>query len=354
MLFRQKEKVPDQGKDNFRDFMRREGDSCQQTQMKLSTFIHKTIPNEQTQSQLSPVPSVLDGSLKMIGNSWDAKHLGTFLQKSQFATIGGNSLKNTEQFQNSMKNQSFFFRSQQPRIIDDHVDYLHQHTINHLISDHPTIKSGSQFLQKKLLSVPDKVFDESKLNFLTESGLKKPKEQFQEMQLTKENQLKYKQWRSEFQDVNRAYKKAKQCFKSGLYGLDNPLNENTELYKEENAKFKGQEQQSIRNSLQRFKSLERFNASNPAIEFNNIIHQPLLSKQSDPLLSKNCFPQQNFELHDQWMKRKLIEQKIDTKNRIFGETSQNQANSQRALFLREQDVRGRNYNPVNLTKSLIG
>ncbi|CAD8109231.1 unnamed protein product [Paramecium sonneborni] len=354
MLFRQKEKVPDIGKDNFRDFMRREGESCQQTQMKLSTCIHKTVPNDQTKSQLSPVSQALDGSLKMQGNTWDAKHLGTFLQKSQFATIGGNSLKNTDPFQNCMKNQSFFFRSQQPRIIDDHVDYLHQHTINHLISDHPTIKNGSQFLQKKLLSVPDKTFDESKLNFLTEQGLKKPKEQLKEMQVAKENRQKFKQWRSEFHDVNRAYKKAKQCFKSGLYGLDNPLNENTELYKEENAKLKGQVQQSVRNSLQRFKSLERFNATNPAIEFNNIAHQPFLFKQSDPLLSKNNFPSKNFELHDQWMKRKQIEQKIDTKNRIFGDTSQNKVNSQRTVFLREQEVRGRNYNPVNLTRSLIG
>lgn len=40
------------------------------------------------------------------------------------------------------------------------------------------MKSGTKYLQKKLLSVPDKPFDESKLNYVTEVGLKKPKEQF--------------------------------------------------------------------------------------------------------------------------------------------------------------------------------
>ncbi|CAD8200425.1 unnamed protein product [Paramecium pentaurelia] len=354
MLFRQKEKVPDRGKDNFRDFMRREGESCQQTQMRLSTFIHKTVPNDQTKSQLSSAPYVLDGSLKMFGNTWDAKHLGTFLQKSQFASIDGNPLKNTEPYQNSMKNQSFFFRSQQTRNTDDHVINLHQHTINHLISDHPTIKNGTEFLEKKLLSVPDKTFDESKLNYITGTKLKKPKEQFQEMVIAKENRLKFQQWRSEYQDVNRAFKKAKQCFKSGLYALDNPLNDNTKLYKEENAKLRGKEQKSVRNNLQRYKSLEKFNASNPAIEFQNIAHKPFSSIQQDPLLTKSSFPSQNFELHDQWKKRKMIEQNVDTKSRIFGENSQNKVNSQRTVFLREQELRGRNYNPVNLTKSLIG
>ena len=50
MLFRQKEKVVDVGKDNFREFMRREGDSCMNTQLKLSTFVNKTVPNELTKS----------------------------------------------------------------------------------------------------------------------------------------------------------------------------------------------------------------------------------------------------------------------------------------------------------------
>lgn len=43
------------------------------------------------------------------------------------------------------------------------------------------MKGGNKYLQKKLLSVPDKQFDESKLNYITEAGLKKPKEQLYEM-----------------------------------------------------------------------------------------------------------------------------------------------------------------------------
>lgn len=62
------------------------------------------------------------------------------------------------------------------------------------------------------------------------------------MLVAKENRLKFQQWKSDYKDVNRAFKKAKQCFKSGLYALDNPLNDKSELYKEENAKIRGQEQ----------------------------------------------------------------------------------------------------------------
>ncbi|CAD8189033.1 unnamed protein product [Paramecium octaurelia] len=356
MLFRQKEKVPKKGKDSFGEFMKREKDSCLQTQMKLSTFIHKTVPNDQVKSQLSSAPYALDGSLIRFGNTWDAKHLGTFLQKSQYASTSGSSLLITEPVvvQNTTKNQSFFFRNQQPRNSDDHVDYLHQHTINHLISDHPTLKNGPQFLQKKLLSVPDKTFDESKLNYETETKLKKPKEQFQDLLIAKENQRKFHQWRSEYQDVNRAFKKAKQCFKSGLYALDNPLNDNTELYKEENVKLRGQEKQSLRKKLERYKSLEKFTSSNPSIEFQNIAHKPLSSKQSDPLFTKVSFPSQNFELHDKWKKKKMIDQNIDTKSRLFGENSKNKANPHRTVFSREQDFRDKTQNPVHLTQSLIG
>lgn len=67
-------------------------------------------------------------------------------------------------------------------------------------------------------------------------------------------------------------------------------------------------------------ALERFNCSNPSLEFDNVKHIQNRPNPEDPVLNSGAFPSRNFELNDQWMKKRALDQKIDTKNRIFGKT----------------------------------
>ena len=67
-------------------------------------------------------------------------------------------------------------------------------------------------------------------------------------------------------------------------------------------------------------ALERFNFSNPSIEFDNVRHLKNKPNPEDPLLHKGQFPSQNFEMHKDWMKKKSGNTIGDTKNRIFGKT----------------------------------
>ncbi|CAD8103105.1 unnamed protein product [Paramecium sonneborni] len=349
MLFRQKERVPDIGKHNFREFMRREDDSCMNTQNILPIFSNSTI---QAQTKQSQTPQALDGSIKMLGNTWDAQHLGKFLQHSQFAQLGARTMKMGDTQQNmTMKNQSFYFRSQQPRLIEDNVDYLHQHPINHLITQHPLQSTSQSFLKKKLLQIPEKQFDETKINYQTQPELKRPEDYRKDLQEAKSNQVKYHQWRSQFQDVNKAYKKAKLGFKSGLYALDNPNNEQTELYREEHEKLKKQDEHKTTQHFKRFKSLERFNCSNPSIEFDNVRHIKNQPNPEDPLLHQGQFPSKNFEMHKDWMKKRSGNSNFDTQNRIFGKTDNDRkVNTFRAQYLKDQEMRGREYNAITLVK----
>lgn len=51
-------------------------------------------------------------------------------------------------------------------------------------------------------------------------------------------------------------------------------------------------------------ALERFNCSNPSLEFDNVKHFPKKPNPEDPLLKTSEFPIKNYELNDNWMHKK--------------------------------------------------
>lgn len=70
----------------------------------------------------------------------------------------------------------------------------------------------------------------------------------------------------------------------------------------------------------------------------------------DELLRHGDFPHKSHELRADWMRKKLGGH-LDTKTRLFGPMqSEGHLNSMRAQHLRDQELRGRDYNAISLTK----
>lgn len=51
-------------------------------------------------------------------------------------------------------------------------------------------------------------------------------------------------------------------------------------------------------------ALEKYQASNPSVEFNNVLHTPNQPNHLDPILREGEFPHKNFEMRHDWMKKK--------------------------------------------------
>ncbi|CAK56927.1 unnamed protein product (macronuclear) [Paramecium tetraurelia] len=269
MLFRQKEKIQDVGRNNFREFYRMEHEAQTKT-VKMMPSVQPGLSRSMNQ------PLIDENQSSLSGSSWDAKHLDTFLKQSKYSSMRQTQdLDNQAVFVGSGQNQSFFFRRQQPRIIPEYIDYLNMSKINHIVSDHPV--NHSQEVIRKRLEIPEKNYVEQNLALSQVITLKKPSGYLAELRETQEQQKKFHQWREEFGEANKAYRKIRQAYKSGIIGIDNPTIENSELYKDEHQKYKQKQENRMIHSINRYQciitkitqALEKYASANPNIEFDN-------------------------------------------------------------------------------------
>ncbi|CAD8090793.1 unnamed protein product [Paramecium sonneborni] len=342
MLFRQKEKIQDVGKHNFRDFYRMEHDAQTKT-VKMMPSVQSSLSRSMNQ------PLIEENQSSLSGSSWDAKHLDTFLKQSKYSSLQQTQeLDNQAVFVGSGQNQSFFFRRQQPRIIPEYIDYLNMSKINHIVSDHPI--NHSQEVIKKRLQLPEKNYDEQNLALSQIITLKKPSGYLAELKQTQEQQKKFHQWREEFSEANKAYRKIRQAYKSGIIGIDNPTILNSELYKEEHQKYQQKQENRIIHSIKRYQSLEKYSSANPNIEFDNRKYDDSLN-QINQTRKLGQYPVQTFEMDSKWMHKRTINPCQNTQQRLFGAVDRiSRAASLRAENIKNQELRGRDYNCICLTK----
>ncbi|CAD8094011.1 unnamed protein product [Paramecium primaurelia] len=342
MLFRQKEKIQDVGRNNFHEFYRMEHEAKTKT-VKMMPSVQSGLSKSTNQ------PMIDENQSSLTGNSWDAKHLDTFLKQSKYSSIRQTQdLDNQTNFIGSGQNQSFLFRRQQSRIIPEYIDYLNMSKINHIVSDHPV--NNSQEVITKRLEVPQKNYDQQNLALSQVITLKKPSGYLAELKETQEQQKKFHQWREEFSEANKAYRKIRQAYKSGIIGIDNPTIENSELYKEDHQKYKQKQESRIIHSINRQKSLEKYSSANPNIEFDNKKYDDSLS-QINQTRKLGQYPYQTFEMDYKWMHKKTINPCQNTQQRLFGGINKiSRAASLRAENIKNQELRGRDYNCISLTK----
>lgn len=94
------------------------------------------------------------------------------------------------------------------------MDYLHLTRLNHIVAEHPVHNENSEYVKSKHLVVPERGFDEAKMNYTqSDVELKMPAQYRQDVREAKEHQRRYKEWREQFQDVNKAHRKAKMAYK---------------------------------------------------------------------------------------------------------------------------------------------
>ncbi|CAD8170216.1 unnamed protein product [Paramecium octaurelia] len=342
MLFRQKEKIQDVGRSNFREFYRMEQEAQTKT-VKMMPSVQSGLSKSTNQ------PLIEENQSSLTGSSWDAKHLDTFLKHSKYSSMRQTQdLDNQAVLVGSGQNQSFFFRRQQPRIIPEYIDYLNMSKINHIVSDHPV--NHSQEVITKRLEVPEKNYEQQNLALSQVITLKKPSGYLAELKETQEQQKKYHQWREEFSEANKAYRKIRQAYKSGIIGIDNPTIENSELYKEENQKYKQKQESRIIHSINRQQSLEKYQRANPNIEFDNRKYDDSLT-QINHTRKLGQYPYQTFEMDSKWMHKRTINPGQNTQQRLFGGVEKiSRAASLRAENIKNQELRGRDYNCICLTK----
>ena len=133
----------------------------------------------------------------------------------------------------------------------------------------------------------------------------------------------------------------KNAYKSGILNLDNPLNEQSRVYKDEHEIFKNRQKYLEISKERQTKMISKYSATNPAIEFFNrsIIKKENLNNQDKitPYWIRKAHPSQNF-----------IEKWKDTHTRVFS-VEPGRYDLNRAMFLREKDVGKKNYNLISET-----
>jgi len=216
--------------------------------------------------------------------------------------------------------------------------------INHLVTDGNVDPSRASTYYNKQFSLREKSFDEKKLEYLDQSCLLSgPRERRSQLMETKRHQEDLAKWKERKSEVNRKYRIHKNAFKSGILGLDTPLNEQTLLYKEESENLKTRREKTLVKERKRREFLTNVSLTSSMIEAMN---KNFDKKHTLPLLKiveRNSRKAVVAPFTEKWK---------DSEERLFNQPLKRYS-VERAEFLREKETRGRNWNFIGFVDNSV-
>jgi len=327
----------------------------------------KTISPNSTQEKAKYIPN-----FSTVSTTWDVRHLDKFLAKTEW---GQNSPSNATQisqfmsegspkgspkasgFQSIRKSagspkgltESFFIRNEPRNANIPQREYLHKiykdfgakgtkSDVNTLVLITGTEPEVLDKVYKPPISPYGKTFDPSKLEAFKQSGdFMSPKQRREQIEEVKTNQLEYEKWSKKIKELTKMQRVYKNGFRSGILGLDNPISQDTLLYKEEHQKYLARLKASEMIEHRRMQELSKRMGTNPTLEFLNRDFNPEEVKPPQQMVEKNKKRHVEMAHVEAWK---------DSRSRLFGNVTEKNS-EKRKKFLDEMDTRGRKWDIIS-------
>lgn len=299
------------------------------------------------------------------GKTWDVRHLDKFLNTSAWAQNSpansprahratdfssgspisgfksmspkGNTLKASFFMSNDPRDSKIQQKEYMLNIFRDFGSKGVRTDINTLALMSETDPQITQNHYSGYFSPYEKKFDPSKLEFANQpSPFMTPKQRQEQVQDIKANQAEFEKWNGRIKELTKRNRVYKNGYKSGILGVDGPLNSHTLMFREENDKFltKQKDTETIEN--RRKKQLDTWTGSNSAVEFLNRKFNEDDVKPPKTMVEKNVKRHVDLPHVEAWK---------DSRARLFGEVNE-KVSEQRRNHLIEMDNRGRNWNII--------
>lgn len=197
---------------------------------------------------------------------------------------------------------------------------------------------------KQNLIIGDKLFDSSKVEFAKseERGLISPQQRRKELEEAVKHQMEMARWNDKIRGLTKKNRVYKNGFRSGIVGLDSPVNPETIFYSEEGQKFQETLKKAEKHGESRMRRLSNKAGTNASVEFFNRKFDEKTVRPPVRVVERNA--------------KKVVELphvKVwgDTNHRLFGEV-QKKTKEERKQYLVGQETRGRAWDIITMRTDL--
>jgi len=301
---------------------------------------------------------------KPVGSTWDAHHLDQFLNTSQFATIStttstrGSLRPQTRQSINILttnftqptdRNYSVTPVDNRPYLETKKADYLTgnstnfmireaRNATNNLVADPQVNPMKTTAFFEREFKIPEQTYDVKKLEFSEQPvRFTGPRERRSEVLETKRNQEELSKWKEQRASVTRKFRIIKGAFKSGVIGIDNPMNDSTLLYTDEHRKIQTVKAKAEEIEKKRLTHLIKVNKTNSMIEAHNKNFDPKYALPALKIIDDNAKKPVIMPHTEKWK---------NSDERLFNQPLKRYS-IDRSNFLKTMETRGRNWNILN-------
>jgi hypothetical protein len=293
------------------------------------------------------------------GSTWDAKHLDNFINASPWGkglqsvalnsdtlspTFKGRLRSSIAEDQTKLRGSHFFHNG--PKLEDNYKvkDFsykLPSNRYNQMVSNSPPklpAENMKAFYDKNFVP-KDQAFDRSKLLYASiELNGTLPTQRRAEMEESKQNQLKYSEWKGKNMEINKKHRVFKNGYRSGIMGFDGPMNDQTQIYKEDHDILTTTLVNKRKIEDRHLRDLEKTTRTTAEIEFHNKAAKDLETPEKLKAALAMPIAHHNGKIH---VKEEFVKKWSDTQNRLFG-AEVDKYSLPRAAYLRNQELRGRN------------
>lgn len=305
------------------------------------------------------------------GSTWDAKHMDNFLSSTKWGNNTGTVVpvthlkklsiqldtprRNTLTPIKGQEQSARFFKTGPRPSVEKEPAYLQKvitnftmkeakNFTNSLVADTKVDPEKTKKHYEKEFGILEKTFDPSKLEYSDQPiRLVTPQQKRIQLVEVKKNQVEMGKWRERKAEVAKKLRVYRGGYRSGILGVDTPMNEGTMLYKDEYEKIKDMKEKSIKIERRRLGQLTETSKSNSMLEFFNKNFDKTTALPAPKIVDKNRRKTPDLP-HAQWK---------NSADRLFHQPSEKRYSVERAKHLREQETKGRDWNFLGFTNNTI-
>jgi len=209
---------------------------------------------------------------------------------------------------------------------------------NNLVADPKVNPLKTTTFFEREFSIPPKTYDDHKLEFSDQPvKFTGPRERRSEVAETKRNQEELNKWKEQKASVTRKFRIIKGAFKSGVIGIDNPMNESTMLYQDEYMMIQNVKKKTQEIEKKRLTHLMKVGKTNSMIEAHNKNFDKKYALPALKIIDDNAKKPVVMPHTEKWK---------NSEERLFNQPLKRHS-IERTHFLRAMETRGRNWNILN-------
>lgn len=298
---------------------------------------------------------LLEPNAKLVGSTFDATHLDKFLkthfsdyQKDFFLKKQAAADQKNQTLLTNKSKESCIFKSKPrfdpvPESFRDFFSKINEMALTPNTSIH--LETGASSIEEKYSVVKTQ---RPKNEIMIENSNNQPisaSSKLNDMKTLSKKRQEYSLWKKELADLTKKQRVMRNGFRSGAMNIDNPLKENSYYYKDASSERK-QELETLEKNREKHKMMIfTTSKTNPRIEFFN--------SNNENEKKKSVFsPENKRNIDDWWVSKKknpiFLDRLQNSKDRVFGKKEINDRSLERALYLKDQETRNKDYNIVSL------